>query len=93
LSFFYSGLGNTYSLYNAITGVTLSSYTLQGPGSTIRKEYAPGSYRLNVSGGQANTFGGYQFHVAPIPEPSTILLMLAGIGLLGFMARKRQGDV
>jgi hypothetical protein len=29
---------------------------------------------------------------APIPEPETYALMLAGLGLLGFMARrKKQG--
>jgi hypothetical protein len=29
-------------------------------------------------------------HVSPIPEPSTCALMLAGLGVVGFMARRRR---
>jgi hypothetical protein len=28
--------------------------------------------------------------VAPIPEPETYALMLAGLGVVGFMARRRK---
>jgi hypothetical protein len=28
--------------------------------------------------------------VSPVPEPETYALMLAGLGLVGFMARKRK---
>lgn len=36
---------------------------------------------------------GYAFdsiNVSPVPEPSTIALMLGGLGLVGFMAARRQ---
>lgn len=32
----------------------------------------------------------YQGHVAPVPEPSTYALMLAGLGVLVFVARRRK---
>jgi len=30
-------------------------------------------------------------HVSPIPEPSTYILMLAGLGAVAFVARRRRG--
>lgn len=30
------------------------------------------------------------FHVSPIPEPETYAMLLAGLGLMGFVARRRQ---
>jgi Ni/Co efflux regulator RcnB len=33
----------------------------------------------------------FQGQVAPVPEPSTYALMLAGLGVLGFVARRRKG--
>jgi hypothetical protein len=31
-----------------------------------------------------------QLVLAPIPEPGTYAMLLAGLGVLGFMARRRQ---
>jgi len=30
-------------------------------------------------------------NLTPIPEPSTYALMLAGLGVVGFVARRRKG--
>ena len=30
--------------------------------------------------------------VSPVPEPSTYALMLAGLGVLGFVARRRRSN-
>jgi hypothetical protein len=53
--------------------------------------FAVGSYDLggDVGGGYAS--GRFAVsEVAPIPEPETYAMMLAGLGLLGLMSRRRQ---
>jgi hypothetical protein len=37
-----------------------------------------------------NGINNIAFSVTPIPEPSTYALMLAGLGVVGFAARRRQ---
>jgi hypothetical protein len=58
---------------------------------------AAGDYALGVSGtGDRYNYGSdlpdFRAHiqVMPIPEPETYALMLAGLGLVGFMARRRK---
>jgi PEP-CTERM motif len=61
---------------------TLSSDNLQA-----------GDYYLLVSGNlvsdTAGSFGGAVM-MAPVPEPETYGMMLAGLGVLGFLARRRK---
>lgn len=55
-----------------------------------------GSYELTITGTlirgfKGNSYGGNLVtQLAPIPEPETYALMLAGLGALGFMARRRR---
>jgi hypothetical protein len=52
-----------------------------------------GSYHLNVSGNAVGTSGGkYQgaITVTPVPEPESYAMLLAGLGLMGAIARRRS---
>lgn len=55
---------------------------------------AAGNYYLQVSGNMVSTtsgsFGGALQMAAPVPEPETYGMMLGGLGLLGFLARRRK---
>jgi hypothetical protein len=60
----------------ASTGIAPSTYT----------RYMEGSLGVNA------WLDGNTLHVAAIPEPSEYALMLAGLGMLGFMARRRLSN-
>jgi hypothetical protein len=52
-----------------------------------------GSYYLKVSGNMVSTTGasfGGSVMLAPVPEPETYGMMLGGLGVLGFLARRRK---
>jgi subtilisin-like proprotein convertase family protein len=73
------------------------SYRPEQPLATFANTSAPGSWRLQVT--DDNFTNGGTLHAwnltfttaaIPIPEPHSYALMLAGLGLLGFAARRRQ---
>lgn len=56
---------------------------------------AAGTYWVQVNGnvlgnGRADYNGGVGLALAPVPEPETYAMMLAGLGLLGFAARRKH---
>lgn len=55
---------------------------------------AAGSYTLTLSGTNsaagASYGGNFAVTPAPVPEPETLALMLAGMGVVGFIARLRR---
>jgi len=52
----------------------------------------PDQYKLVVSGTKVDGFASYggNLTVTPIPEPETYAMLAAGLGLMGFVARRRQ---
>jgi PEP-CTERM motif len=50
----------------------------------------PGMYSLRMFAiGTSDSFGTSVDNVAVVPEPGTVALMLAGLGVVGFLARRR----
>ena len=45
-------------------------------------------YYFKLSG--SNLDGGYTIHIAAVPEPETYAMLLAGLGLMGSIARRRN---
>ena len=81
----YSGAANTPALGSSFVNLVPSA------------ALAAGSYELRISGVSLASNGYYSGHMtlasttmAPIPEPETYAMMLAGLGLMGFVARRRK---
>lgn len=91
---------------SAITGVTwdnatlvdgnLNSYSFTGSGANRHEEHSGGDsgyFILHLqghvnTGGQNN--GEYSVHVTAVPEPETVTMLLAGLGVIGWIGRRRR---
>jgi len=79
-------LGSTTNCFTTASSVDEDSYTTT-TAATLSSDYRliPGvlhAYKVSTT-----DLGAY---TAPVPEPETYALMLAGLGLVGFMARRRK---
>lgn len=87
---------------NPLTPLTLRSpATGANPlsGSFLSGVLAAGDYFVKVSGDIAGKFGGYNIQLAAIadsgstpavPEPSEYLMLLAGLGVIGYAVRRKS---
>lgn len=94
-----------FGTYN-IAGLTVtlqdSSFAVIGSDSSPDTGFtfsglASGNYALSVLGyatGSSGGFyaGGFIAETAPVPEPETYALLLAGLGVVGFMASRRKAQ-
>jgi hypothetical protein len=88
----------TGNLYNIGTGAFKVSGTgssvAQGWLNTLNTSSGPSGYTVNiwsVTNQAPSGWGAQDVAVfAPIPEPEMYLMMMAGLGLMGFVARRRQ---
>ena len=101
-----SAVAINFGTYN-ILGLTVtlqdSSFAVIGSDATPADGFSfsglsAGTYALNVLGYATGSTGGFYAggviaETAPIPEPETYAMMLAGLGAIGFLAarRRRQG--
>lgn len=98
--------GFTYDVTSMLLGFGITKYELFDSGNALLGSFMPnagfntltlgaGNYTYVVSG-TANNFYTYSLSsaitaTAPVPEPETYAMMLAGLGALGFLASRRRG--
>ena len=93
----FSGLLGTATYYSGAS--VLATHNLFGDGNPFTSQaesfaYSAGITKLVVrlDNGEANLAGlGYDdFRLAPVPEPETYALMIAGLAFVGALARRRR---
>ncbi len=84
-------VGSTSGTTYDIAGVfSVAEYTEVSTGAPTW--LSAGDYVLSISGIAGDISTGYTVNTvtSPVPEPSSIALMLGGLGLVGFMAARRK---
>ncbi len=102
---FLWGSPDTYNTLTVTTSANTYTFVPGGVGgltfTTVTGNQSYAQYvGFTTSGGETlksltfassqNAFEAANFSVTPVPEPETYALMLAGLGVLGFVARRRK---
>ena len=81
----------SFNLFESISSTTYTG-SITGGGTGANLTFAggtvPGLYQLQVVGTGSGFYSGSI--AAAVPEPETYAMLLAGLGLLGFSARRRK---
>lgn len=72
-----------------LTGLESVTWHVGGLGTTLLSGNN-GEMAMHVQGIGSNGDSAWYVATSPIPEPETYAMLLAGLGLLGFMARRRK---
>jgi hypothetical protein len=81
--------GSTWLAGDLVTGSTDTSVS-------VSSVLSAGAYSFKVRGfadGELTNQGIYTFSAAAVPEAETYGMMLAGLGLVGFMVSRRRGSL
>lgn len=96
----FGGFGGITGFTGTLASVPLNSSAVPSPPLVVNVlagftgTLVPGAYSLVIGGnaGPGASYGG-NVVLTPIPEPETYALMLAGLGVVGFMAARRRNRV
>ena len=83
------------SLFASADGSSLGSVSA-GSGNQVdlSQNLVSGDYFLKVSGVADGSLGGaYQFSIAAVPEPAEWMMLLAGLAVLGFIAKRKTNGL
>ena len=94
----FNGAGGITSFAGLLSTVNLTSSATVNPPVVVNVlsgftgTLAPGAYNLRISGtaGTGGASYGGNLVLTPIPEPETYALLLAGLGVVGFVAARRR---
>ena len=86
-----TGSASLYSI-DYSTGPTLVDKISLGTAGSTFTSLAAGDYFYKLLGTTAADTGGYtlKLTVSAVPEPANIAMLLAGLGMMGFVARRRK---
>jgi hypothetical protein len=88
-----TGATDSTNVGNLQLGLYDSTGTLLYTGLNFHTDLAPGNYHVLISGDSVTSPGNFTFSVAANPEPAEWMLLLSGLVIAGFIARRKMGLV